>query len=303
MIDWQDKSQTPFGFRGGGDRHGRLHGCGRRPVVSNAFWLPWRVGCPCWPRRVWTCRCSSQTPFGFRGGLDELRQKSVSPLICSSLKRLSALGAGWISQTIWTSSIRRTGGSQTPFGFGGGLDFTTSSHGFYPTAIVSNAFRLWGRVGSKKMRNACDVMNESQTPFGFGGGLDLEFIFESAAFLGGVSNAFRLWGRVGFWSRLPGMRTRTVCLKRLSALGAGWITAGNRASGNRSGVSNAFRLWGRVGSQKEVDRDSGKVRYSLKRLSALGAGWICRNLSDSGANGEDASQTPFGFGGGLDKES
>ena len=113
---------------------------------------------------------------------------------------------------------------------------------------VSNAFRLWGRVGFYSGEDTEELSEASQTPFGFGGGLDrlnVVYLHEevaevSNAFrLGGgldftndvdefhsqngrVSNAFRLWGRVGS-ADLLGILTLTIS------------------------VSNAFRLWGRVG--------------------------------------------------------
>ena len=74
MIDWQDKSQTPFGFRGGGIVMG---GC----MVAAAVLL-----------------------------------------------------------------------SQTPFGFGGGLDCPVLFMAFRDLISVSNAFRLWGRVGYIKTK-------------------------------------------------------------------------------------------------------------------------------------------------------
>ena len=89
--------------------------------------------------------------------------------------------------------------SQTPFGFGGGLDFFQMNfNSIIKIETVSNAFRLWGRVG-------CVVMSVKQQNLAF------------------VSNAFRLWGRVGFLLIFSPTSDRFMCLKRLSALGAGWI--------------------------------------------------------------------------------
>ena len=69
-------------------------------------------------------------------------------------------------------------------------------------------------------------------------------------------------------------RPQHAGLKRLSALGAGWMI---------------------------VDDGEGVLKPTdgLKRLSALGAGWI---WTDSEAVDKISwqSQTPFGFGGGLD---
>ena len=64
-------------------------------------------------------------------------------------------------------------------------------------------------------------------------------------------------------------------LKRLSALGAGWIGGLKWKSFLcESLVSNAFRLWGRVGWLEEEGEVEEEKERGLKRLSALGAGWI-----------------------------
>ena len=63
----------------------------------------------------------SQTPFGFGGGLDKANILSALKIRLVSLKRLSALGVGWILPTESRFLVGNYG-SQTPFGFGGGLD-------------------------------------------------------------------------------------------------------------------------------------------------------------------------------------
>ena len=114
----------------------------------------------------------SQTPFGFWGGLDKFLLRFIMVTLSgvsnasrllgwvgytslgtysrhsgSRLKRLSALGVGWITQPVYTQPVY-TPVSQTPFGFGGGLD----------------------SAGEKA--NILSALKMSQTPFGFGGGLD-----------------------------------------------------------------------------------------------------------------------------------
>ena len=89
----------------------------------------------------------SQTPFGFRGGWDlQCKNRTKGPRQGTRLKRLSASVAGWI--TLKYSTFIATLESQTPFGFGGGLDLSQSVRQWSEWGRrVSNAFRLWGRVG------------------------------------------------------------------------------------------------------------------------------------------------------------
>ena len=62
------------------------------------------------------------------------------------LKRLSALGVGWIKEAV-------------------------KNH--FAHKVVSNAFRLWGWVGFPELEEDTFTDEaESQTPFGFWGGLD-----------------------------------------------------------------------------------------------------------------------------------
>ena len=117
------------------------------------------------------------------------------------------------------------GRSQTPFGFRGGLDSRV--------LIVKNDFERWlsqtpfgfrGGLDSRKTRTAAVSLRWSQTPFGFWGGLDKPFD-KTHAFLDLlVSNAFRLWGWVGYSRAITSVTRRSGSLKRLSALGVGWIS-------------------------------------------------------------------------------
>ena len=217
-------SQTSYGFGWGAPgihlgRYDRLAG-----QVSNAFRLPWRSGSSwavAWLRR----RPVVSNAFRLPWREDKKGCCSVLPMVsCMSLKRLSAFVAGGI----FASSGR-------------GSDF------LYQSLKRLSAF-VAGGIARKFFSCITIQLLKSQTPFGFGGGLDGRLHGCGHCHAPDVSNAFRLWGRVGFWSRLPGMRTRTVCLKRLSALGAGWIL-----------LHMAIFV---------------KGIHSLKRLSALGAGWI-----------------------------
>ena len=67
-----------------------------------------------------------------------------------------------------------------------------------------------------------------------------------------------------------------------------------------AGVSNAFRLWGWVGSSPLQRQTTFQNSPRLKRLSALGVGWINRKGFEN-VHSQKQSQTPFGFGGGLDE--
>ena len=96
------------------------------------------------------------------------------------------------------------------------------------------------------------------------------------------------------------MKIKQDSLKRLSALGAGWIKKYSKTLFIlKKCVSNAFRLWGRVGYT--VNKKGTAIPgNSLKRLSALGAGWITLPETREIVLQSSWSQTPFGFGGGLD---
>ena len=111
------------------------------------------------------------------------------------LKRLSALGVGWISGSSWLTNAG-WGESQTPFGFGGGLDRIHNKNKGNPGGASSQT--PFGFGGGLDQMNEIiqQAQLESQTPFGFGGGLDDELnSFECDTMP--VSNAFRLWGWVG----------------------------------------------------------------------------------------------------------
>ena len=108
--------------------------------------------------------------LGWVGSPDELVGASVRYSI--SLKRLSAFGVGWMLGAPKNDN-RYQLVSQTPFGFGGGLD----------------PLKIDLATG--------DCFIKSQTPFGFGGGLDGLICTSNTKTYAVVSNAFRLWGWVG----------------------------------------------------------------------------------------------------------
>ena len=169
---YQTWSQTPFGFEGGLDS-----------LLEKQFPLQKRAESqtPFGFRGGWIVKaskphmrqsCKSQTPFGFRGGwiVCRRRKRRLGVLVSNAfrlwgwvgftserlhkarptlgLKRLSALGVGWIIKIETIDDAKFYAESQTPFGFGGGLDMTGNKYSYdVCPASVSNAFRLWGWVG------------------------------------------------------------------------------------------------------------------------------------------------------------
>ena len=89
--------------------------------------------------------------------------------------------------------------SQTPFGFGGGVDFKNFSATLRCGCRGSNAFRRGGRGGLEMSEEKFTPGPWSQTPFGFGGGVDSISRTTKTKFSTQlVSNAFRLPWRVGY---------------------------------------------------------------------------------------------------------